>query len=1587
MPLKRRRESRTSYQSNPRSDPSSPSEVDIESYNSFEYDDSDDPGDECNVDGYTHEEPHQHLAEMGPSEEPRDQTSFTRHRVRFERPSGRTTNHTAVKIADRTTGRLRRESEGSRRWDAFDNPFSLDADHQTNKAMTVFNRPRPAERRPDSRPPPAGRLRSSSPMGRWLGCPPQTGGWPGSYPPEGAWTGDPPPTQGRPSGSWPAGGWPAGPPQTGRWPNDYPLTREWPRGTPPREGWPGGYMPTEGWPAGPPPPGIDPDLHTGLFGPLSQPSTRVHARDAPPSWGGPAYAPAPWRRPGYSDPTRVGPYDSFSAWDKAGYPPPVRDQGSGLRYANPWIDRSLAPSPPPTSADSSTGSREDPAAVNGRGPRLPDQARDEADNTPADLVLDPSQGGKDMALRVDMDIQEDWSEDLELFCRLKRLGLIKEAKEHFRSSLGHLRNIPYLRVQYAEMLLFAGYYKEFQDLEFVSPGNEIADGHSQEKLAANYALLDLLSQRPISNYIDGAWQVVRSTLKSLRADCLIGSTEVQLLTLCLRVLHRIELYSNERIVRPAKPCAKHLFDWPQVYRKLVAETCIWDFKDLFIAAVFTFGWEDTVTQFFGTSNPLQIVETLLKDWSRPVFDESSLMGLLDLLTSLILYNHIDTYNNSTKHRSLLLLRYATALADTIKHGDTNLMKTRPFVQWLLAKSILAMKPPLAPAETLESRGILKLNLGGGIDLPICVPSRIGLRPDWNELAYQSDQEQEHAIEVAIRVAEKIGDHNLHADALKLLILQSENPEPWVVKLANLQLDVQGDRDGYIATCLSSYLLPNPTSEGADLLRRVVQPIQPRDGLNVRQCENSTLHWATIMFGLLLLPLDDDAESRPSMKAFLGLDGTTLPPYITQFVSSVLRVPVSESKRSLPVDDLQPQNKKGKEKANPGPSDPLHSRFEPRDRRYSETRDKPGLRDPPEFDARYLLRRFSNDREAPVASGSAEDDFSMPETPWTAFDDQPPNPFRNVRHPEVQVNGRPSDWYENHRSSARVDRERSGEPQSSTRASVRERQHSNNFGSWEGMEPEGIGGLRRRWTHESEGRNSSGPASMPFRREKNTGEHRTEDAPPAAPAAPNPRRRSKEVESERGLETPEVAETDEVINLCFSGEFVTNHDVQIVVQDKNKPNKFKVIRLQKETPTSNPAPEGPAQKQPASSTANPDKAEKFRPFTPKAESRNTRRASEDSVFVETGNPRGPRASEEDGPTTIRRPSRRSTVEDVDEKDDRPPRSSSAGNEAKKTADGRPEMDSSKSAKPNRANTSAEPISRSQESRPVRSTSQVTGAGSREQEEEEEDTETAANPMPQAAEPTPKPQRAPKIEPGQTSEDTAISANDAAIVSLSLSKPQGPKGKEADRPPSWLASRETMSTTPIATSSSSGRETATNLQLAQQGTTSQNAVVLVPVPVYLAGEPPCLPTGPDGAQIIFASIMACVPSQPQASLAEEDSRAVSSSSGVVEITDEEDIEPRDLNNDSNNNDNIRSSGDGGGSDSSWRRSDYEIGIPDSGSEGNSYRQRLQEKNGRGVEKRELGDVDDVPDEDESDTEDESGGAKIEKHSLLERVDTSC
>ncbi|KAK4245285.1 hypothetical protein C7999DRAFT_16487, partial [Corynascus novoguineensis] len=442
--------------------------------------------------------------------------------------------------------------------------------------------------------------------------------------------------------------------------------------------------------------------------------------------------------------------------------------------------------------------------------------------------------------------------------------------------------------------------------------------------------------------------------------------QVQLIVLCLRLLDHLKNCTNESIVGPAEAFVKSLFNWRQLYNDLLGESCVWDFKDLFLATVSLFGWQEAIVQFFDTTNLSRALDTIIKDWNGEPYDEAYVMGLLDLLSSLILHTH----DKEMKARNTLLIYHAKALADAIERNNPALMETRPFIQWLLARTVHELEgPPERPdGVRMGHFNGLQLNHGSGIQLPIYVPIRHNRKRDWDMFFFRSSPSQIRVVEIAVRAAEEIGDYALQAEAMKLLILQTQDPRQLMSALARLQLETQGDMEGYLATCLSRYLVATDPVEEESLLSDLEKPGQKGSMLCLEECENASLKWAWHIIRILLTSslsgnspsgtTTGNEEPSPFHGHGLDLDGSKLPPYIAKFTRAKLGINVSRQMKPLALDDQGRKHVSEGKQSNP----PLRRRFE---------------------------------------------DYN----PWKYLDGPQPDPLAWGITPSLQVSGWPSTWYE------------------------------------------------------------------------------------------------------------------------------------------------------------------------------------------------------------------------------------------------------------------------------------------------------------------------------------------------------------------------------------------------------------------------------------------------------------------------------------------------------------------------------------------------------------------------------------------------
>ncbi|KAK3495699.1 hypothetical protein B0T13DRAFT_303484 [Neurospora crassa] len=541
---------------------------------------------------------------------------------------------------------------------------------------------------------------------------------------------------------------------------------------------------------------------------------------------------------------------------------------------------------------------------NNEQPTTTQPSNDQLKNKVVDAIHDPSLSTKDITIRIGLPIEQDISLDLESFCRLRRLGRFSAARKVYESKLVQHSTAPYILVQYAEMLVVSGNYKGFNKLIYPEESASAAD----HNLETNFALLKLVAHSE-TRYTTNAMKTVLSVINSMKGAQLVGSTEIQIFSLCLQIMCYLKAAVHEDVVSEAVINAKRVFEWKSLYLRLLGEARIWDFRDILVGAASLFGWEEISFMLFGSKTLDQVLNMIHQDWLQTGDDEATVLGLLDIFASLILHGRpLDP----TRQPSLSsFARHARVLAEMAQKNNPDNMNTRPFIQWILAKTVIEMTPvPKRPdGVTLQNFMGLLLDQGDEIQLPVFVPLWYSSKPGWGMVSARSNPAQRTAVEVALGAAMQGDDFHLQALALKILCLQSQDPSNLLDALLALQLKTQGDHDGFLRTWLAKYLIADTSTDHEALLETLAQSMKFVDSSKRHYMANPSLVWATKAIEDHLLERVSGQEIQaPHWGYWFSKHGRDLPQYIMDFViRHYYRGPPSSTRVSFKVPEEKNRN--------------------------------------------------------------------------------------------------------------------------------------------------------------------------------------------------------------------------------------------------------------------------------------------------------------------------------------------------------------------------------------------------------------------------------------------------------------------------------------------------------------------------------------------------------------------------------------------------------------------------------------------------------------------------------------------------------
>jgi hypothetical protein len=121
-----------------------------------------------------------------------------------------------------------------------------------------------------------------------------------------------------------------------------------------------------------------------------------------------------------------------------------------------------------------------------------------------------------------------------------------------------------------------------------------------------------------------------------------------------------------------------------LYETLLWQGRVWDMHDLMISFIPFMGIGVVLHALFSSLDLQQGVRNIISDWTEhnSDVDVSTNLALLRILTSVI------STKTSVLHRNqaAVILEHTLPLATSMMESDPKLMKSRPFVRWILEKA-------------------------------------------------------------------------------------------------------------------------------------------------------------------------------------------------------------------------------------------------------------------------------------------------------------------------------------------------------------------------------------------------------------------------------------------------------------------------------------------------------------------------------------------------------------------------------------------------------------------------------------------------------------------------------------------------------------------------------------------------------------------------------------------------------------------------------------------------------------------------------------------------------------------------------------
>lgn len=254
-------------------------------------------------------------------------------------------------------------------------------------------------------------------------------------------------------------------------------------------------------------------------------------------------------------------------------------------------------------------------------------------------------------------------------------------------------------------------------------------------------------------------------------------------------------------------------NWEDLYQALLVRGCVWDFRDVVLAALDLFGPEDVRKFLLGSINTPDV---LLTDWMMGDQDISTLLALLDITAHLALNSA--RFENTSLFADECLLS-ANRLGETIMEIFPEDTTSGPFITWVFVQAQVFTRRGKSYWSLFEYLGDYPGGRGsqGFLSIPFYVPVR-DENPGW--IRSEFPRQAIEPLELALKESRKLKDYKLEAICLAQLIIHTQEPKSLFDELEYLQKEKQHDIQGYLGTCLSRYLVSNNSDDKAKLLKKL-----------------------------------------------------------------------------------------------------------------------------------------------------------------------------------------------------------------------------------------------------------------------------------------------------------------------------------------------------------------------------------------------------------------------------------------------------------------------------------------------------------------------------------------------------------------------------------------------------------------------------------------------------------------------------------------------------------------------------------------------------------------------------------------------